>query len=222
MRTRAPALQHRRTQEILTAKNRHYQQHKEKEQAKLAQEQVIEHHKEELSRVREERKQALQASKAAATLERQGLARLNKEMALRNADAIAHARAAELNANMYKRNEVRKVEAEARERKLREKELMIAHLQQRAEERQRDESMATSEYDKKLTELEREEYELLCALESHRVCTALRPIVVRMLMSLPLPCAFDACCLVLCCPRSVSVRRSISSWRSRLAAARKQ
>lgn len=60
------------------------------------------------------------------------------------------------------------VEADARERKLREKELMIAHLQQRADERQREETRRAEAYDKDLAELERQEYELLVALEGHR------------------------------------------------------
>ena len=159
---------HRRTQEILAAKTRHHQQHREKERAKAQQEQLIDNHKEELSRVREERRSALQAAKEQAAMQKQSFARLNKEVAIRNADAIAHSRAAELNSAMYKRNEVRKMEAEARERKLREKELNVAHLQQRAEERHKDETAIASEYDKKLSDLEQEEYELLVALEGHR------------------------------------------------------
>ena len=60
------------------------------------------------------------------------------------------------------------MEADARERKLREKELMIAHLQQRAEERQGEETRRAEELDRKLAELERQEYELLVALEGHK------------------------------------------------------
>ena len=60
------------------------------------------------------------------------------------------------------------MEAEARERKLREKELMIAHLQQRAEERQTGEQQSCEELDAKLAELERQEFELLLSLEGHK------------------------------------------------------
>lgn len=75
----------------------------------LEHEQLVENHRTELNKIREERRQAIQASKESAALERQALARANKEAAMRNADAIAHTRAAELNAAMFKRNEVRKV-----------------------------------------------------------------------------------------------------------------
>ena len=94
---------------------------------------------------------------------------MNRDEAMRNAEMIAHARASELNAAMFKRNEVRKVEADARERKLREKELMIAHQQQRSEERQREEANRADGYDKLLSDLEKEEYDLLVAIEGHRV-----------------------------------------------------
>ena len=63
------------------------------------------------------------------------------------------------------------VEADARERKLREKELMIAHLQQRADERHRSEDELVVQYDQQMAELEKEEYELLVAIEGHRVST---------------------------------------------------
>ena len=167
--------QHRRTQEILSAKNRHHQDQVHKDKLKNEQTELVDAHREELSRLREERRQAIVASKEEIAIERQVQVRLSKEQAARNADAIAHERAAGLNAAMYKRNEVRKVEAEARERKLREKELMIAHLQQRSEERQRDENDRVEHYDKQLQDLEREEYQLLISLEEHRVSTTPQP-----------------------------------------------
>ena len=61
------------------------------------------------------------------------------------------------------------VEADARERKLREKELMIAHLQQRGKDKRHEEERLCAQYDAELAELERQEYELLVALEGHRV-----------------------------------------------------
>lgn len=57
----------------------------------------------------------------------------------------------------------------ARERKLREKELLIAHLQQRAQERRREEELRTELYDHNLVELEKQEYELIVSLQKQRV-----------------------------------------------------
>lgn len=159
---------HRRTQEILSAKNRHAQQQSEKDKVKNQHEELVSEHRDALSKIREERKQTMLATKQASALERQTHARTNRESALRNAETIAQQRATELNQAMFKRNEVRKVEADARERKLREKELMIAHLQQRADERQREETRRAQQYDKDLADLEKQEYELLLALEAHR------------------------------------------------------
>jgi len=159
---------HRRTEEILAAKQRHSQQQTMKEMMRQEHDVLVEQHREALSKIREERKQTLQQVKQGAALERQTLVRANKESAARNAEAIAHGRAAELNNAMFKRNEVRRVEADARERKLREKELMIAHLQQRAEERQFEEVREAEQLDKQLADLEQQEYELLIALEGHK------------------------------------------------------
>jgi len=149
-------------------KNRHHQQLCEKERQRGEHDVVLEQHKNELKLIREERKQTMLATKEQQRQDRDFITRMNKEEAMRNAEAIAHTRAAELNAAMFKRNEVRKVEADARERKLREKELMIAHQQQRAEERQREESSRADDYGDRLSDLEREEYELLIAIEGHR------------------------------------------------------
>ena len=63
---------HRRTQEILDAKNRHHHQQTEKERARMEQEAIVMEHKKELAKVREERKQALQVSKAKLLLAAQG------------------------------------------------------------------------------------------------------------------------------------------------------
>jgi chromosome segregation ATPase len=160
--------QHRRTEEILGAKNRHHNDLVEKEKQRHEHDQIIEEHRAELQKIRAERNNVIQASKEQSRQDKEALARINREESMHNAEVIAHARAAELNAAMFKRNEVRKVEADARERKLREKELMIAHMQQRTEERQREESSRADDYDKMLADLEREEYDLLVAIEAHR------------------------------------------------------
>jgi hypothetical protein len=60
------------------------------------------------------------------------------------------------------------VEADARERKLREKELMIAHMQQRAADRAGAEEQSCTQLQRTLDTLEREEYELLLSLEAHK------------------------------------------------------
>ena len=159
---------HRRTNEIISAKNRHAHQQVQKEVLRAEHEQLVEQHREALGKIRDERKQALARAKASVGAGLDEIIRANRESHQRNAEAIAHARAAELNHAMFKRNEVRRVEADARERKLREKELMIAHLQQRAEERQGEETRRAEELDRKLAELERQEYELLVALEGHK------------------------------------------------------
>ena len=161
--------QHRRTEEILGAKNRHHNDLVEKEKQRHEHDQIVEEHRAELQKIRAERNNVIQASKEQSRQDKEALARINREESMHNAEVIAHARAAELNAAMFKRNEVRKVEADARERKLREKELMIAHMQQRTEERQREESSRADDYDKMLADLEREEYDLLVAIEAHRV-----------------------------------------------------
>ena len=63
---------------------------------------------------------------------------------------------------------MRRVEADARERKLHEKELMIAHLQQRASTRQNEEQKRAEALDQQLADLEKQEYDLLVALEGHK------------------------------------------------------
>ena len=50
---------------------------------------------------------------------------------------------------------------------------MIAHLQHRREERTNEETMRAEELDKTLADLERQEYELLVALEGHKAERAL-------------------------------------------------
>lgn len=159
---------HRRTQEILSAKNRHAQTLTDRDKMKNEHSDLIQKHKETLVEIREEQRAAAQASKEEAARQRIAAARANREQQIRNAEVIQHARAAELSQAMHKRNEIRKVEADARERKLREKELMIAHLQQRAEERHIEENRRAEQYDRDLADLERQEYELLVALEGHR------------------------------------------------------
>ena len=227
---------HKRTQQILAAKDRHLQSQSQKEQMRQEQEQVVQEHRDYLVKVRQERKETALAAKNSHALEREQLVRANRDNHERNREAIAHARAAELNHAMFKRNEVRRVrarhrvaptrasdvsrakrwppagtcrlvpprardrchaqariavqvEADARERKLREKELMIAHLQQRAEERQGEEARRAEDLDRKLADLERQEYDLLVALEGHKVrarpCSALRCPH----STLPAPCA---------------------------------
>jgi len=159
---------YKRTNLIIVAKERHEASERLKEDHRDANERMLADHRSELKKVKEERRQYAAEQKQRMELERQALIRANKESTMRNEEAIAHARAAELNHAMFKRNEVRRVEADARERKLHEKELMIAHLQQRAGDRHVEEERRAENLDTQLAELERQEYELLVLIEGHR------------------------------------------------------
>lgn len=164
---------HQRTQEIIAAKDEHHSQLQHKEMRRQEQEDLVAQHREYLRAVREEQRKFSVSQRVAAEADRQALIRASKESAARNAEAIAMNRAADLNHAMYKRNEVRRVEADARERKLREKELMIAHLQQRAGARKDEEEQRAEDLEGELASLEREEYELLVSLEGHKAERAL-------------------------------------------------
>ena len=100
---------HRRTQEIISAKNRHAAQQTVKEALRQEHEALVAEHREELSKVRLERKESAMAARQEHAAKRQLQMRGNRESAERNAEAIAHARASELNHAMFKRNEVRRV-----------------------------------------------------------------------------------------------------------------
>ena len=100
---------HRRTQEIISAKNRHAAQQTVKETLREEHEALVAEHREELSKVRLERKESAMMARQEHAQKRQLQMRGNRESAERNAEAIAHARASELNHAMYKRNEVRRV-----------------------------------------------------------------------------------------------------------------
>jgi len=159
---------HRRTMEILTAKNRHQQHEQQKEQARIEHERMVDQHREQLNRLREERRQAVAQATQATRQAMKDQVRAQKELAARAASEISYMRDVEQEMANFKRNAVRQGEALARERKLREKELMIAHLQQRAEERRREEELRTDLYDNNLSELERQEYELILSLQQQR------------------------------------------------------
>uniref|UniRef100_A0A7S4JDE7 Uncharacterized protein n=1 Tax=Prymnesium polylepis TaxID=72548 RepID=A0A7S4JDE7_9EUKA len=159
---------HRRTQEILAAKNRHHQHELHKEQARVEHEQMVDQHRQQLNRMREERKQAMAQTTETTRAALRDQVRAQKELAERAASEISYMRDVEQEMANFKRNAVRQGEALARERKLREKELMIAHLQQRAEERRREEELRTQLYDNNLSELEQQEYELILSLQQQR------------------------------------------------------
>jgi len=159
---------HRRTMEILAAKNRHQQHERQKEQNRAEHEQMVAEHRQMLSRMREERKETMLAAQEQALAHVQEQARTQKELAARSASEIAYMRDVEQEIANFKRNAIRQGEAVARERKLREKELMIAHLQQRAEERRQEEELRAQLYDRNRTELEQQEYELILSLQHQR------------------------------------------------------
>jgi len=158
-----------RTSQIVSSKDRHHADQEYKDRLRAENDYIVDTHRQHLNQTRKERQDAKATAQSEHAELMQQMVRANKETSMRNTEAIAHSRAAELNHAMYKRNEVRRAEADARERKLREKELMIAHLQQRAGERNVEEERRAENLDAQLAELERQEYELLNMLEGHRV-----------------------------------------------------
>lgn len=84
----------------------------------------------------------------------------------------------------------------ARERKLREKELMIAHLQQRAEERREEEELRTELFDRNRSELEQQEYELIVSLQRQRASPSPHPAPTCRTISLFGAGLLSSCCCV--------------------------
>ena len=100
---------HRRTKEILGAKDRHQKFLIDQEKLKATSGIEIEEHRAALREMRDETRQSKNMIKMQQAAEREMLVRANKESAVRNYEAIQHQRAAELNHAMFKRNEVRRV-----------------------------------------------------------------------------------------------------------------
>ncbi len=159
---------HRRTQEILLLKTRQQQGELEKEAVKHEEEARLTAHREHLVKQKEERKYAVLAARQAAAIARQNQAKVNKQLSAQHMLAVARVRSNEFSAAVGKRNAVRESEAAARERKLREKQLMLSHLQSRAEERQGAEVEATAGLEGELHEMEQEELRLLQSLQEYQ------------------------------------------------------
>lgn len=100
-------LQHRRTEEIISAKRRHQEHELHKEQLRQEQEQMMELHRQELARMRIERKEAMKQATQATRHALQEQVRAQKEVAARAASEIAYMRDVEKEMATFKRNAVR-------------------------------------------------------------------------------------------------------------------
>ena len=91
-----------------------------------------------------------------------------KQAANENSVLIARSRGSEYNEAAFKRNAVRQGEASARDRKRREKELMVEFLQKRADDKKREELEEAQRMDDRMRQLLEEEQQLLESLHSHK------------------------------------------------------
>ena len=159
---------HRRTQEILLLKARQQQGELEKASGGEARGGGAADGAPRAPREAEGGAQVRRARGAAAPIARQNQAKVNKQLSAQHMLAVARVRSNEFSAAVGKRNAVRESEAAARERKLREKQLMLSHLQSRAEERQGAEVEATAGLEGELHEMEQEELRLLQSLQEYQ------------------------------------------------------
>jgi len=163
---------HKKTQEILAMKARHQQSEFEKEASKIGQEDAIDKHKQALLQIKEQQRIAIIAAKQSQNLTKAEQAREAKRANEENAIAIARARGAEYNAAAFRRNAVRQDQEAARERRQKEKELLLQHLQKRSATREMNEVRRAHEYADEIARLQEEERRLLESLhqtqEEHR------------------------------------------------------
>jgi len=163
---------HRRTQEILSVKTRHQVIDYERQVARTVQDDEMEKHRQALNMEKDERKYKIVAARQAVLKSRKGLAVATKEEQSEHAMSIARSRGAEYIAAASKRNTVRQDQEEARDRKRREKELLVEHLNERAAAKRRGEEQRAMHYAEELQALQREEAELVQSLaecqEEHR------------------------------------------------------
>ena len=156
---------HRRTHEILSVKNRQQRTELEKRAQRVAQEEELEMHRAALIEAKAQQRYAVMAARQATAIARQSQAQSNKQAAAHRALAIAQVRGDEYNHAVFKRNVVRQMEAEARDRKMREKQLMVQQMTLAAEQRRRNEEEQITQGDERLSQLEREELELIESLQ---------------------------------------------------------
>jgi len=159
---------HRRTQEILAVKMRQQQVDYERHVVKSSHDGELEQHREKLLQIKEERKYSILAAKQATVVQRQHEVRASKTAAAENSLLIARSRGSEYNEAAFKRNAVRQSEASARDRKRREKELMVEFLQKRSDDTKRDELDEAQRMDDRMRELLLQEQQLLESLHGHK------------------------------------------------------
>jgi hypothetical protein len=158
----------RKAQEMLAVKSRHQLSELEKEASRLGHEDAIDKHKQELLQMKEQHRIAIIAAKQSQTLTKAEQAREAKRANEENAIAIARARGAEYSAAALRRNAVRQDQEAARERRHKEKELLLEHLQERSAAREMNEARRAREYADELARMQEEERRLLESLhQSH-------------------------------------------------------
>jgi len=155
---------HKKTQEILQMKARHQQSEFEKEASKMGQEDAVEKHRLALLEMKEQQRIAIIAARQSQAIVKASQAREAKRANEENAIAIARSRGAEFNAAAFRRNTVRQDQEAARDRRQKEKELLLAHLQERSEAREGEEVKRTQEYAKQMANMQEEERRLIEAL----------------------------------------------------------
>ena len=130
---------HCRTQEVLAVKNRQQRAELDKRAARVQQETELELHREALAEAKSQQRYAVMAARQAAAIARQSEAHGNRQQAAHRALAIAQVRGEEYNQAVFKRSVVRQMEVEARDRRLREKQLMIQQMALNADAKRRHE-----------------------------------------------------------------------------------
>ena len=156
---------HCRTQEVLAVKNRQQRAELDKRAARVQQETELELHREALVEAKSQQRYAVMAARQATAISRQSEAHGNRQQAAHRALAIAQVRGEEYNQAVFKRSVVRQMELEARDRRLREKQLMIQQMALNADTKRRYEEDLITFGEDKLSDLEREELALIESLQ---------------------------------------------------------
>ena len=156
---------HCRTQEVLAVKNRQQRAELDKRAARVQQETELELHREALVEAKSQQRYAVMAARQATAISRQSEAHGNRQQAAHRALAIAQVRGEEYNQAVFKRSVVRQMELEARDRRLREKQLMIQQMALNADTKRRYEEDLITHGEDKLSDLEREELALIESLQ---------------------------------------------------------
>jgi hypothetical protein len=130
----------------------------------MGQEDSMDKHRQALLQKEQQRRIAITAARKSHDLAKVEQARDAKRANEENAVAIARARGAEYNASAFRRNAVRQDEEAARERRQKEKELLLQHLQERSAAREMDEARRADELAGEIVRMQEEERRLLVSL----------------------------------------------------------